>query len=36
MIMKYLNLDEVHRINRLEGMTDEEWDEENERKIGDV
>lgn len=23
-------------INRLEGMTDEEWDEENERKIGDV
>lgn len=23
-------------INRLEGMTDEEWVEENERKIGDV
>lgn len=23
-------------INRLEGMTDEKWDEENERKIGDV
>lgn len=34
--MKYLNLDEVHRINRLEGMNDEKWDEENERKIGDV
>jgi hypothetical protein len=34
--MKYLKLDEVYRINRLEGMTDEEWDEENERKIGDV
>lgn len=23
-------------INRLEGMTDEEWDVENKRKIGDV
>lgn len=34
--MKYLKLDEVHRINQLEGMTDEEWVEENERKIEDV
>ncbi|GEM_PF-4334873 len=23
-------------INRIDAMTDEEWDEENERKIGDV
>lgn len=29
-------MNQVYRINRLEGMTDEEWDEENERKIGDV
>lgn len=29
-------MNQVHRINRLEGMTDEEWNEENERKIGDV
>lgn len=29
-------MNQVYRINRLEGMTDEEWVEENERKIGDV
>lgn len=29
-------MNQEYRINRLEGMTDEEWDEENERKIGDV
>lgn len=29
-------MNQVYRINRLEGMTDEEWVEENERKIEDV
>lgn len=29
-------MNQVHRMNRLEGMTDEEWVEENERKIEDV